>query len=82
MVNLVAPWLRQHEAATDILAYAEVVEYMKASLTLSPSIPNCAGSFATSTPTFSPTVSLSAMPTFAAVSDAPTVLDSLATLTP
>ena len=29
VVNLVAPWLRQHEAATSILAYGEVVEYMK-----------------------------------------------------
>ena len=69
MVNLVAPWLRQHEAATSILAYAEVVEYMKASLTLSPSMPT-AQAPSPSTPTFSPTVSLSAMPTFAAVSDA------------
>src|SRR5215471_4409185 len=82
VVNLVALWLRQHEAATSILAYAEVVEYIKGSPTFSPSIPNCEGSFATSTPTFSPTVSLSAIPTFAAVLDAPTVLDSLATLTP
>ena len=29
VVQLVAPWLRQHEAATSILAYAEVVEYLK-----------------------------------------------------
>jgi predicted nucleic acid-binding protein len=29
VVNLVNPWLRQHEAATSILAYAEVVEYIK-----------------------------------------------------
>ena len=29
VVNLVAPWLRQQEAATSILAYGEVVEYMK-----------------------------------------------------
>src|SRR4029453_12678079 len=29
VVDLVAPWLRQHEAATSILAYAEVVEYIK-----------------------------------------------------
>ena len=29
VVNLVTPWLRQHEAATSILAYAEVVEYIK-----------------------------------------------------
>jgi predicted nucleic acid-binding protein len=29
VVNLVHPWLRQHEAATSILAYAEVVEYIK-----------------------------------------------------
>jgi predicted nucleic acid-binding protein len=29
VVNLVAPWLRQHEAATSILAYGEVVEYIK-----------------------------------------------------
>jgi predicted nucleic acid-binding protein len=29
VVNLVGPWLRQHEAATSILAYAEVVEYLK-----------------------------------------------------
>jgi predicted nucleic acid-binding protein len=31
VVNLVAPWLRQQEAATSILAYAEVVEYIKGS---------------------------------------------------
>jgi len=29
VVHLVAPWLRQHEAATSLLAYAEVVEYIK-----------------------------------------------------
>jgi len=29
VVHLVAPWLRQREAATSILAYGEVVEYMK-----------------------------------------------------
>jgi predicted nucleic acid-binding protein len=29
VVHLVAPWLRQQEAATSILAYGEVVEYMK-----------------------------------------------------
>jgi predicted nucleic acid-binding protein len=29
VVNLVAPWLRAQEAATSILAYAEVVEYIK-----------------------------------------------------
>jgi predicted nucleic acid-binding protein len=29
VVNLVAPWLQAHEAATSILAYAEVVEYIK-----------------------------------------------------
>ena len=29
VVHLVAPWLRQQEAATSILAYAEVVEYLK-----------------------------------------------------
>jgi predicted nucleic acid-binding protein len=29
VVNLVAPWLRAHEAATSILAYGEVVEYIK-----------------------------------------------------
>ena len=29
VVNLVAPWLRAREAATSILAYAEVVEYIK-----------------------------------------------------
>lgn len=30
MVELVSPWLSQHEAATSILVYAEVVEYIKA----------------------------------------------------
>jgi predicted nucleic acid-binding protein len=29
VVHLVAPWLRAQEAATSILAYAEVVEYIK-----------------------------------------------------
>lgn len=29
VVHLVAPWLRAQEAATSILAYAEVVEYLK-----------------------------------------------------
>ena len=29
VVHLVAPWLRQREAATSILAYGEVVEYLK-----------------------------------------------------
>ena len=29
VVHLVAPWLRAREAATSILAYAEVVEYIK-----------------------------------------------------
>ena len=29
VVHLVAPWLRAQEAATSILAYGEVVEYMK-----------------------------------------------------
>jgi predicted nucleic acid-binding protein len=29
VVNLVTPYLREHEAATSILAYAEVVEYLK-----------------------------------------------------
>jgi predicted nucleic acid-binding protein len=29
VVNLVTPYLREHEAATSILAYAEVVEYIK-----------------------------------------------------
>lgn len=29
VVDLIAPWLRAHEAATSILAYAEVVEYIK-----------------------------------------------------
>lgn len=29
VVQLVAPWLREREAATSILAYAEVVEYLK-----------------------------------------------------
>jgi predicted nucleic acid-binding protein len=29
VVNLVAPWLRAHEAATSTLAYGEVVEYIK-----------------------------------------------------
>ena len=29
IVNLIAPWLRAREAATSILAYAEVVEYIK-----------------------------------------------------
>src|SRR2546428_13758075 len=29
VVNLVAPWLREREAATSILAYAEVGEYIK-----------------------------------------------------
>jgi len=29
IVNLIAPWLRAREAATSILAYAEVVEYIQ-----------------------------------------------------
>ena len=29
VVNLVAPWLRAQETATSVLAYAEVVEYIK-----------------------------------------------------
>jgi predicted nucleic acid-binding protein len=29
VVDLLTPWLREHEAATSILAYAEVVEYIK-----------------------------------------------------
>jgi predicted nucleic acid-binding protein len=28
-VNLITPWLKRHEVATSILAYAEVVEYIK-----------------------------------------------------
>ena len=28
-VDLITPWMQRHEAATSILAYAEVVEYMK-----------------------------------------------------
>ena len=28
-VALITPWMERHEAATSILAYAEVVEYMK-----------------------------------------------------
>jgi predicted nucleic acid-binding protein len=28
-VHLITPWIQRHEAATSILAYAEVVEYMK-----------------------------------------------------
>ena len=27
-VELIAPWMERHEAATSILVYAEVVEYM------------------------------------------------------
>ncbi len=28
-VSLIMPWMERHEAATSILAYAEVVEYMQ-----------------------------------------------------
>jgi hypothetical protein len=28
-VDLISPWLHRHEVATSILAYAEVVEYIK-----------------------------------------------------
>jgi hypothetical protein len=29
VVDLISPWLHHHEVATSILAYAEVVEYIK-----------------------------------------------------
>jgi hypothetical protein len=82
VVHLVAPWLRAQEAATSILAYAEVVEYIKGFPDFIPLHTQLRRLLRHIYPTFSPTVSWSAMPTCAAVSDAPTVLGSSATLTP
>src|SRR5215813_13288917 len=81
-VALVTPWMERHEAAKSILAYAEVVEYIKGRSELASRHAHLRTLLGEVYPYFLTTVSLSAMPTCAVVSDLPTVLDSLATLTP
>jgi predicted nucleic acid-binding protein len=66
-VALITPWIERHEAATSILAYAEVVEYIKGQADSRAAMRTSERCLAKSILTFSPTVSWSAMPTCAAV---------------
>jgi hypothetical protein len=58
--DLITPWLNRHEAATSILSYAEVVEYIKDFSNAGSR--SCAPCLAKCTPTFSPTPFWSGIP--------------------
>jgi hypothetical protein len=61
-VNLIRPWLNRHEVATSILAYAEVVEYIKDFSDAARRQPQLRTLLGEYTPTFSPTPFLSDIP--------------------